>query len=1164
MNPSRQAASPRERELFMQALEQPSREERAVFLDRACGDDSALRRRLQTLLARFERIGGFLDQPVVSVVARAGGATASNGVSGEPTAPLPVTEKPGDHIGRYKLREKIGEGGCGLVYVADQEEPVRRRVALKVIKLGMDTREVVARFEAERQALALMDHPYIARVFDAGSTETGRPFFVMELVRGIKITDYCDQNALSTQERLDLFIQVCHAIQHAHQKGIIHRDIKPSNVLVTLHDGVPVPKVIDFGIAKAMEQKLTEKTVYTAFGQFIGTPAYTSPEQVEMSGLDIDTRSDIYALGVLLYELLTGKTPFDGKELLASGLEAMRRTIREKEPVRPSTRLRTMLYGERSTTAERRRTEAPRLIHLLRGDLDWIVMKCLEKDRTRRYDTANGLAMDIEHHLNNEPVVARPPGRAYRMQKFVWRNKVMVAAASAVAVALVLGMAGSIWQAIRATRAEQDQSRLLTQAQANEQKAHAAEANEATLRKQAQAEAYASDVSLAYQALDANDLGRARALLHRHRPHPGETDLRHWEWRYLWQRCRSDSLYTLCQESNRVNTVVFSADGGHLAVRDSAGKVALWDVAERKKIAEVQQASETGALAFSPQGQLLASATVDAGGQAAVTLWDGTLTRPVAMLKHGGPVKSVAFSPDGKLLASFATDKAVRLWNVETTTLVTNILIPSLWWSGVVVFSPDGRTLAIGDVDGWIRLLDWASGETKVISAHRERTDVIREGISALAFSFDGKILASASVWTGREIRLWNPRTGELIGRLSGHTAYIDFLAFAPPDGRILASAGGDRTLRLWDVGTQRELAILRGHEDEVQSVAFTPNGERLASGCKDGTVCFWDPQRRPRPEGSPSLPGSVAWNLAFSPDGKKLVSAPLFAPGSLRSWNLATLQPTPLPVDTGTNNKGGVAISPDGRLLVAGDEFGTLHVWDLETRHETTNFVGHSGPVGLLKFGARGRFLISDCEGDRPKLWEVNSWRERTPWKGNTNVVLADCSLDGQTAISGQRDGTISFWDTSTGREEATLRGHKSLHPLFRSAMAVSPDGRTLATGSVEAPTLKLWDIGNRREMTSWPADSSGHGAVVFSPDGRRMATGQSEEHAVTLWDVQMQRDIATLKGQGTFPTVGFSPDGNTIVGINAEGRVHLWRAPSWAEIEAAEAQQAKDSQAH
>jgi serine/threonine protein kinase/Tfp pilus assembly protein PilF len=360
-----------------------------------------------------------------------------------------VTEKPGDIIGRYKLLQQIGEGGFGVVYMAQQQEPVKRRVALKIVKLGMDTKQVVARFEAERQALALMDHPNIAKILDAGATDTGRPYFVMELVKGIRITDYCDQNHLSPRERLELLVHICRAVQHAHQKGIIHRDLKPSNILVTLHDGVPVPKIIDFGIAKATQQELSEQTVFTQFGQFIGTPAYMSPEQAEMSGLDVDTRSDIYSLGVLLYELLTGKTPFDPQELMSAGLEEMRRTLREKEPARPSTRLSTLMGDELTLTARLRRVEAPKLVRLIRGDLDWIVMKCLEKDRTRRYDTAGGFADDIENFLKNEPVNARPPSRLYRFQRTVRRNKAAFAASAAVALSIVAALVVSTWMYFR-------------------------------------------------------------------------------------------------------------------------------------------------------------------------------------------------------------------------------------------------------------------------------------------------------------------------------------------------------------------------------------------------------------------------------------------------------------------------------------------------------------------------------------------------------------------------------------------------------------------------------------------------------------------------------------------------------------------------------------------
>ena len=406
---------------------------RAAFLDRACQGDAAQRERLAELLS-LEPLAEIFFSGVVENI------SAGNLAEMSAEAATVLDEQIGTAIGRYKLLEKIGEGGCGVVYMAEQQKPVRRRVALKIIKLGMDTKSVIARFEAERQALAMMEHPNIARVLDAGATEMGRPFFVMELVRGFKITEYCDKNNLAMSQRLDLFIQVCHAIQHAHQKGLIHRDIKPSNILVTLHDGVPVPKVIDFGIAKAIDEPLTDKTLFTSYAQLIGTPAYMSPEQAEMSGLDIDTRSDVYSLGVLLYELLTGKTPFDGQELVKSGVDNLRRTLREQEPARPSTMVTTMQGNELLATAERRRSEPVKLITALSGDLDWIVMKALEKDRQRRYQTANGMAMEVQRYLANEPVLARPPGRFYRLQKLVRRNKIIFAAGTAIAAALIIGL----------------------------------------------------------------------------------------------------------------------------------------------------------------------------------------------------------------------------------------------------------------------------------------------------------------------------------------------------------------------------------------------------------------------------------------------------------------------------------------------------------------------------------------------------------------------------------------------------------------------------------------------------------------------------------------------------------------------------------------------------
>ncbi|MEM7229624.1 MAG: tetratricopeptide repeat protein [Planctomycetota bacterium] len=420
------------RRVFMDVADLPV-DKQAAALDAACAGDATLRNEVDTLLKAEARAGGFMAEPTNDASKPwDDGATATD-------SPL---ERVGERIGRYKLLEQIGEGGFGSVWAAEQREPVKRRVALKIIKLGMDTKQVIARFEAERQALAMMDHPNIAKVLDAGATETGRPYFVMELVKGVPILEYCDTERLDTTSRLDLFTKVCHAIQHAHQKGIIHRDIKPGNVLITLHDGVPVPKVIDFGIAKATNQDLTEKTIYTQHRQMIGTPAYMSPEQAEMSGIDVDTRSDIYSLGVLLYELLTGTTPFENNSLMEAGFAEMMRIIREEEPHKPSTRLGSL--GDTGTrTAEQRRADITRLSTLLRGDLDWIVMKCLEKDRTRRYETANGLAADILRHMSDQPVLASPPSTSYKLRKFVKRNRVKVVAGSLVAAATIVAVIGT-------------------------------------------------------------------------------------------------------------------------------------------------------------------------------------------------------------------------------------------------------------------------------------------------------------------------------------------------------------------------------------------------------------------------------------------------------------------------------------------------------------------------------------------------------------------------------------------------------------------------------------------------------------------------------------------------------------------------------------------------
>ncbi len=626
MNDARQ----QEETLFDAARKLTDPVQRKAFLDAACADNPELRRRLLVLLSAepgadkfFEESGAALNAPGDAAESPAEKAEQGDTVRGT----LPPEEQPGARIGHYKLREKLGEGGCGVVYVAEQEEPVRRRVALKVIKLGMDTRQVVARFEAERQALAIMDHPNIAKVLDAGTTENGRPYFVMELVRGIRITDYCDQNHLDTTQRLELFIQICNAVQHAHQKGIIHRDLKPSNILVTLHDGEPVPKVIDFGIAKATQGRLTDGTVYTELHQFIGTPAYMSPEQAEMSGLDIDTRSDIYSLGVLLYELLT---------------------------------------------------------------------ECLEKVRTRRYETANGLAMDLKRFLQSEPVSARPPSAVYRLEKLVRRNKIVFAAAAIVFVALLAGLGVSTWSLYREQAARRE-------ADLHRQEADKARKDETRQRLRAEAGelsarqfAYASDMNLVQQALAANNLGRAREVLQRNRPQPGQVELRGWEWRHLWQRCRGDALFTLRKRPDSHLFVIFADSGSVVALRHDKGAVELWDLASRRQVAELPGFGWCRALAVSFDGRLLAFGNTNANHEPVVELWNVVSKTIVTRLQRGGDAMSLAFAPDGKTLAVFADDRMVRIWDWEAKRIIRELPATPAdgQHKGVVLFWRDGNWMA--------------------------------------------------------------------------------------------------------------------------------------------------------------------------------------------------------------------------------------------------------------------------------------------------------------------------------------------------------------------------------------------------------------------------------------------------------------------------------------
>ena len=1145
--------------IFAAALQWETPAQRAAYLDEACAGNAGLRSRVEGLLRASDDAKTFLERPVgqPGKLPSAPPATIKLSFADDPS------EAPGARIGRYKLLQQIGEGGCGTVFMAEQEEPVRRRVALKVIKLGMDTKSVVARFEAERQALAMMDHPNIAKVLDAGATDAGRPFFVMELVRGIPITRYCDENKLDTQARLDLFIKVCQAIQHAHQKGIIHRDIKPSNILVTLHDGVPVPKVIDFGIAKATEGRLTNATLFTAFEQFIGTPAYMSPEQAEMSGLDIDTRSDIYALGVLLYELLTGKTPFDAKELAQSGLDAMRKTIREKEPQRPSTRLSTMLGDALTATANAHGSDAVRLLKLIRGDLDWIVMKCLEKDRTRRYETANGLAADLKRHLDNEPVVARPPSAAYKFQKAYRRNRLAFTAAVIVFVSLVVALA-FIWvaarreglarvhESIQRNLAEQQRQR----AEASERSAKEAQTQESRMRQQAERDRslvesslYASDMNLAQQELAAGNLGVASDLLDQHRPRVGRKDLRGWEWRYLWRQCRRDDQLTLGIHSHRATGLAFSPDSRLAASAETpdgegekGSKVLIWDLRSLKQLGPPLTEDAAGSVAFSPDGRHIAFGTRHHGVKVLETSTRAIVAdfpAKQSLWAHG-----LAFSPDSKVLAIADMSSSITLFEVVSGRKLAT-LVGHQGSVTCLAFVPDGTKLVSGSWDQQVKVWDLASATS--ISSWTNHTSVVW----GVAVSPDGQTVASAS--EDGTVRVISLATGlQLAVSAYQDVWFYSAIAFSP-DGKHFACGGSDHSIRIWDTKSGKEIRILRGNRDEVWAVTYSPDGRTLLSGAKDGEVRVWSLMATPSENSHlASLPERDFATL--SPDGRWL-----FELGTNRIYRLVEIPSLreivrrPLPDKLAYPVT--AAIASDGITLAYGTAEGAIGVLNAVTGSEVRSLSQGTTKVSSLKFSHDGTVLAaSDLVGAR--IWDAISYDEmaRMEYSGKYGEVRVDLARDGKLVAISFDDGQVEVRGINPRIVPQKWKAHQS---IVKGA-AFYPDNRTLVTAGIDA-RLKVWNIETQHESMLGRALNAFF-SVTLNNDASRLVAGAGEGW-VRIYDPVGFHQLLTLKGHNYMVRqVAFLPGENILVTLGGDG-LRLWRAPSWEDIAAAEAKEKAES---
>jgi serine/threonine protein kinase/WD40 repeat protein len=1113
-------------DLFEEALRLPPLE-RGPFLERFCGNDVDLRQRVESLLRHSDGSDDFIRGPIEE-------AEASIGVR-------PATSA-GTVIGNYRLEREIGRGGMGEVWLASQTEPVRRKVALKLIKRGMDSEQVVARFDIERQALARMDHPSTARVFDAGTSDDGRPYFVMEYVEGLSIIEHCDSHQASVRERLELFVQVCEAVHHAHQKGILHRDLKPSNVLVAVHEGRAFPKIIDFGIAKALDEQLGGGVTALTGRFLVGTPEYMSPEQAELGRRDVDTRSDVYSLGVMLYELLVGVLPLDSGLLREGSFDEIRQAVRDQDPPTPSTRLSRL--EEVEATVDRRGTDLRTLKRALRGDLDWITMMALEKDRERRYDSAMALADDLRHYLRDEPVSAGPPGAMYVAGKFVRRHRVAVAAAAVAAVAIPLVSALFVWQ--QSERASE----------------------EARLRRAARRQLYNADMKLASQAFDEGRIGRLEELLEEHAPRPGEEDLRQFEW-FHWRRAARLSRVLPPPTHKNLLGLEASSDG-RLVALSSSDFFFLYDAASQE-VEHTLDASKSmrpftpDASAFSADGRFFAVA-----GPAGLELWDtlaaeagGELTSAMPLLTAQSPaaadggggagssragtprMSAVAFAPDGRLLA-IGTDRGrVEIRDRETAALELSIEVGA----GVRGLAFDGggsrlfvATTVAGDA---LFAYDTATGRALAKAAPDDR------GLAALAYSAQAGLLATA----GREdaVRLWNEDLEPLATVPA--PGYPSTLAFSPGGRRLAAGTMGTNVVLVWDVESLERLATLRGHPDSLSGVEFVGDEGTIWSISR-AAVRVWDVDRaqpfasfhapslafsdvEPRPLALQTYPSH---DLAFSGDGHLLYA--VGDGGAVRSWRLESGEWRPRPPPPEELER--VVLAEDGSAIAGARSDGRLLVWRPDTREvlfdealssasrlesvdrdgERVALVGEEGSELTVRhlpgdgsgavlsdrsrpagFSPDGESLILVRPDSKAELWDVSADPARMKWSAGGEEVVGRLrapysgpsmsfafSADGARVAIGY-DSDILLRDAQTGRLEQVLKGHRS----WVRSLAFSPDGQSLVSGAVDGE-VRIWstDTGDERSLLGSHVGSVE--AIAFSPLGDAVAS-LSTDGELRIW---------------------------------------------------------------
>ena len=1065
-------------------------EARAKFLDEVCAADADLRAELDSLL--------LADAQVSEQLPRSSLAEDYDRDFEE----LGATRLAAGQIFalRFQLIRKLGEGGMGQVWLAEQLAPVRRLVALKLIGAGMYDEAVVQRFQAERQSLAIMEHPYIAKVFDAGTTAQGQPYFVMEYVPGLPITEYCDQKRLKIRDRLEVFIQACEGVQHAHQKAIIHRDLKPANILIVEVDGIAVPRIIDFGLAKAITPKRADEMLFTRFGQFMGTPGYMSPEQVNPHIRDVDTRTDVYSLGVILYVLLTGLLPFEDKRPHKPALDVWLRQLREEEPPAMSAKLGAD-PARAAAAAAARSTEPKQLLGMLRGDLQWITSKSLERERERRYGLPSELAADLRRYLNHEPVSARPASVGYQLRKFIRRNRVAAAVAGMVGI-LALAASGGGLIAVRkqyeaefhAAQALQTQARLLTQAAAERLRDWDLTGAQAIIlyvvTNSAFAPAHTPVAISVFQDTRAADLQRA----------------------------------VLCGHEAKVNSAAYSPDGTHIVTASNDKTARIWDAYSGVELAVLSGHGDHVAFAaYSPDGTRIVTASDDKTAR----IWDARTGHELAVLSgHTDTVSSAAFSPDGTRIVTASDDKTARIWDARTGAQM-RVLAGHGGYLYYAAFSPDGTRIVTASDDKTARIWDARSGaQIRALSGH--------DGIVLSAvFSPDGTRIVTAA--DDKTARIWDARTGDQLMVLSGHDNQVISAAYSP-DGTRIVTASNDKTARIWDERTGARIAVLSGHVNYVNSAAFSPDGTQVVTASDDKTARIWDARAGPQLAVFSGM-GYFFESAVFSPDGTRIVAAS--ADKTARVWDVRT--GAPLSVLSGHDSYlYFAAFSPDGTRIVTASDDRTARIWDARSGAQLMVLSGHDDQVLSATYSPDGSRIVTASTDKTARIWDARSGAQLAVLSGHAKLVtFAAYSPDGTRIVTTSSDNTARIWDARSGALVAVLAGHGD---SVRSA-AYSPDGARIVTASYDK-TARIWDALTGKQLVVL----YGHGGYVhfaaFSPDGARIVTASYDKTA-GIWDARTGAQLAAYAGyEGGFYTAVYSPDGTRIVTASRDKTVQIWDA--------------------